>query len=319
MLREAMGRGATIDAAINDAAKALGVDVADCSIEIVETPKRSLFGKNRDAVVKAVTELESEQTQASKILEQEIKEDKKTDSKPNPAAKAPRSGSSAEGRRSEKKPRVKSSAENVLAKIEVAKAYLRGILDSMGLNEVELVVEEDEEGAKITFTGEKIAVLIGHHGETLDALQYLVTLTCNRVDNDYCRITLDCGDYRDKREETLKSLAARIAAKVKKTGRSQTLEPMNPYERRIIHAVVSDIDGVFSKSNGEEPNRRVVILSETPSSGGYNKNRRSSGGNGGKQPYKPYVHQPERTMEDILKNDFKEKEESAELYSKIEF
>ena len=109
---------------------------------------------------------------------------------------------------------------------------------------------------------------------------------------------------------------------------------MNPYERRIIHSVVSETPGVFSKSKGEEPNRRVVILSENPTRR-YNNNRGprkgGNGGNGGNRPNnnrggnrnggarKPYVHKPERTMEDILKNDFREKEKSAELYSKIEF
>lgn len=157
--------------------------------------------------------------------------------------------------------------------------------------------------------------MIGHHGENLDALQYLVALACNRIDGEYYRITLDCGNYREKREETLRALATRIAAKVKKTGRSQLLEPMNPYERRIIHSVVSDIEGVYSKSKGEEPNRRVVILSETPAkNGGYNRNR------GRREDYrKPYAPQKrERTMEEILKSDIREREEKAQLYSKIE-
>lgn len=292
MIREATGRGATIDEAIDAAAKALGVDVADCSVEILETPKRSLFGKNRDAVVKATIEAEGE------IEAKPVK-----DTKPK-SADTPQ-----------------QAKGDVAKKIEVAQAYLRDILDGMGLNSVEMTVEQTSEGAKIDFEGDGMAVLIGHHGDTLDALQYLVALTCNRIDNEYCRITLDCGNYRSKREETLKGLAGRIASKVKKTGRSQTLEPMNPYERRIIHAVVSEIDGVFSKSNGEEPNRRVVILSETPAKSGYSNNNKYSGGKqqrGGKQPYKPYVHKPEPTMEEILKSDFKEKEKNAELYSKIE-
>jgi len=184
----------------------------------------------------------------------------------------------------------------------------------MKLDSIEMKVEEKEDGAVITFDGEGMAVLIGHHGETLDSLQYLVALTCNRVEGEYYRITLDCGNYREKREITLQGLAQRIADKVKKTGRSQLLEPMNPYERRIIHAVVSDIEGVYSKSKGDEPNRRVVILSDKPARPPFRKNTNT------KEDFnkKPYVHKPERTMEEILKNDFKEKEEKADLYSKIE-
>lgn len=209
---------------------------------------------------------------------------------------------------------VVSSASSSVDRIEVAKKYLRDILDAMELTDVKITAEEKEDGVVITFDGDGVAVLIGHHGDTLDSLQYLVALACNRAGGDYFRITLDCGNYREKREETLKALAAKIANKVKKSGRSQLLEPMNPYERRIIHAVVSEIPGVFSKSKGEEPNRRVVILSENPQRG------RNNGRNGGRRDNyrKPYVHKPERTMEDILKSDIKEKEDKAELYSKIE-
>ena len=106
---------------------------------------------------------------------------------------------------------------------------------------------------------------------------------------------------------------------MKKSGRPQLLEPMNPYERRIIHSVVSEIQGVYSKSKGEEPNRRVVILSEVNPRANYRNRgpRRGQGGTNGAK--KPYARKPERTMEDILKDDFREKEKSAELYSKIEF
>lgn len=272
MMKEVIAKAASVEEAIQKAVEEIGVSRDKCEIEIIETPKKSLFGKLKgEAVVKATAE----------IIEKE----------------------------------VSNVVESSNKKLEIAKKYLSDILLAMGLDEVKMDVKENEDGAVITFDGEGMAVLIGHHGETLDALQYLVALTCNRVDGEYYRITLDCGNYREKRESTLQGLAQRIAQKVKKTGRSQLLEPMNPYERRIIHAVVSDIEGVFSKSKGDEPNRRVVIMSENPVKGNFNKNsaRRDDA------PRKPYVHKAERTMEDILKNDFKDKEASAELYSKIEF
>lgn len=113
----------------------------------------------------------------------------------------------------------------------------------------------------MTLTGDGLGVLIGRRGETLDALQYLSGLVANRMEGEYFRITIDSGNYREKRERTLELLAKKLSSQVLKNGRSMTLEPMNPYERRIIHATVQNIDGVSSSSIGEEPNRRVVISS----------------------------------------------------------
>lgn len=289
MTREAIAKGATVDEAMIKAATELGAAQADCTFEVLEAPKKSLFGKNKEAVVKATIEVEE-------IVA---------------------ANSSISGKNSNK--------------LAIATEYLQDILNAMGLAAISMEVVEKEDGAVITFNGDGMAALIGHHGETLDALQYLIALTCNRIDGDYYRITLDCGNYREKREVTLQGLATRIAGKVKKTGRSQLLEPMNPYERRIIHAIVSDIEGVYSKSKGEEPNRRVVILSETPAKVVFNKNtnKKEDFQNNTKRTYnnnrrddykdrKPYVHKPERTMEEILKEDFKNKEKSAELYSKVD-
>ncbi|MEG0692526.1 MAG: RNA-binding cell elongation regulator Jag/EloR [Oscillospiraceae bacterium] len=281
MIREAIAKAATVDEAMEKAAVELGATQAECQFEVLETPRKSLFGKNKEAVVKATIE----------VIEPVIE---------NVA--------------------VASLNSN---KLFIATAYLQDILNAMGLSTISMEIVDKEDGAVITFSGEGMAALIGHHGETLDALQYLIALTCNRVDGDYYRITLDCGNYREKREVTLQGLATRIAGKVKKTGRSQLLEPMNPYERRIIHAIVSDIEGVYSKSKGEEPNRRVVILSETPAKVTFNKNtNRKEDFNKNRREdlkdRKPYVHKPERTMEEILKEDFKQKEKSAELYSKVE-
>ena len=129
--------------------------------------------------------------------------------------------------------------------------------------EVTAKVEENN-NAVITLSGEGLGVIIGRRGETLDALQYLTGLVANRADGDYMRVTIDSGNYREKREKTLETLAKKLANNAVKTGRSSTLEPMNPYERRIIHAAVSQVEGALSTSVGEEPNRRVVISSANP-------------------------------------------------------
>lgn len=273
MQNEVIARGATVEEAMQKAILELGVPEGKYQTEIIEAPKKGLFGKLKgEAVVKAFV--------------------------------------------------IASTTTQTLGsctKLEIATKYLREIIDAMGLVDVTFDIKETNDGATITFNGEGIAVLIGHHGETLDALQYLIALTCNRIDGDYYRITLDCGDYREKREQTLVYLAKRIAEKTKKTGKSQFLEPMNPYERRIIHSVVSDLEGVTSKSRGEEPNRKVVIMctsTKPPVTFRQNTNRKEDALNV-KKPYVPY--KKERSMEDILKNDFKDKEEGAELYSKFEF
>ena len=149
-------------------------------------------------------------------------------------------------------------------KLVVAKIYLLDLLEKMGVVNATLQVEEKDNAAMITIDGENLGTIIGRRGETLDALQYLTSLVCNRSKGEYYKISLDCCGYREKREETLKALANRIAKQVLKSGRNSVLEPMNPYERRIIHAVISEIEGVSSKSIGEDPNRKVVVMSDNP-------------------------------------------------------
>lgn len=150
-------------------------------------------------------------------------------------------------------------------KAQIAVTYIKDILTEIGLPNVEVTAKmEENNNAVITLSGEGLGVIIGRRGETLDALQYLTGLVANRADGEYMRVTIDSGNYREKREKTLETLAKKLANNAVKTGRSSTLEPMNPYERRIIHAAVSQVEGALSTSVGEEPNRRVVISSANP-------------------------------------------------------
>lgn len=153
--------------------------------------------------------------------------------------------------------KVRVYIENTPA--DAAKEYLENILKHMGLLTVDINVNENESGAELSLCGDDIGFIIGHHGETLDALQYLAGLVANHIDNEYYRITLDIGNYRQKRKETLEILGKKIASKVVRTGRNSSLEPMNPYERRIIHTVVQTVEGAKSWSEGENLNRHVVI------------------------------------------------------------
>ena len=153
----------------------------------------------------------------------------------------------------------------ILKPLEAARAFVETLLRDLGI-EGEISVHDDGDGeALITITGEGVSALIGHHGDTMEAFQYLVNLAANKKDDEgrqYTRINIDIENYREKREETLRKLAAKVAAKVKKSGKNIALEPMNAYERRIIHAEIQKIDGVSTNSVGIEGNRRVIVFPE---------------------------------------------------------
>ena len=150
--------------------------------------------------------------------------------------------------------------------IDLAVAFVETTLKNMNI-EAEIVVSDTELGKKIDVRGEDAGVLIGHHGETLDSFQHLANLAANRTENKKApvpKISVDIESYRAKREETLRALARRMAHRVVKYKRSVMLEPMNPYERRIIHAELQSFAGVNTNSIGSESNRKVVIyLDET--------------------------------------------------------
>lgn len=141
----------------------------------------------------------------------------------------------------------------------VAADYLKSIMLGMGVSDVEVEIRKQEGGALLYVTGSNVGFAIGHRGETLDALQYLAGLVANHVGGSYFRITIDIGGYREKRYATLESLGKKMAEKSLRTGRNIPLEPMNPYERRIIHTAVQTVEGVKSWSEGEDMLRHIVI------------------------------------------------------------
>ncbi|MBK1810841.1 protein jag [Clostridium sp. YIM B02505] len=140
-----------------------------------------------------------------------------------------------------------------------AKTFLRSVLDSMDIK-AEIRIKEEDNVLNINLLGPKMGVIIGYRGETLDSLQYLISLVVNKGhDIPYKRVVLDTENYRIKREETLKRLADKTAYKVRKSGRPFKLEPMNPYERRVIHSALQGNQTVYTYSEGEEPYRRIVV------------------------------------------------------------
>lgn len=172
----------------------------------------------------------------------------------------------------------------VLAKVKVscettgedkAVEFVKTLLGNMEIQADVEVRDTDDGGRRIVIVGEDAGMLIGHHGETLDALQYLVNLTANRAEgeekNGRPRLSVDIENYREKREDALRSLARRMAGRVRRSGRAMSLEPMNPYERRIIHSEVQKIDGVTTYSVGQDDDRKIVISPEDKVKTGHRK------------------------------------------------
>ena len=149
-------------------------------------------------------------------------------------------------------------------KVKAAVEYLQEVIAKMGVENVTFSAVQKGEATIIRLDGEHLGALIGRRGETMESLSYLASLVANRLEGDYIKLGLDVAGYRDKRENDLTVLAQRIGNKVRKTGRSFAMEPMNPYERRIIHSAISKMEGVRSESKGEGRDRRVVIYSTAP-------------------------------------------------------
>lgn len=197
--------------------------------------------------------------------------------------------------------------------IECCRNYLTKIMDKMGID-AEINIAQSDNAFFIDIDSKGSGAVIGRRGETLDALQYLTSLVANKFEGEYKRITLNSCGYREKREETLIQLANKIGNKALKTGRATTLEPMNPYERRIIHSAVAKIEGVNSKSVGEEPYRKVVISPEHPKKNGGGKN----GGYKKRKSDGPRSLDLKTSFEKDYKKPKPEDNINAGLYGKIE-
>lgn len=281
MIKEAIGIAATIDEARKIATQNLNAPIdADVKVEIVSMPKKKVLGLfgGADAKVKAFYDDGVEEPKKAPEKKQESKKEApKKENKPAPKKEEVK----------EKAPEIDLSG--IEAKETDATKYLKSILVGMGFEDANVTVKETGEDLFFEITcSEDYGNIIGRRGETLDALQYLTRLYVNRADKEGKRVALNVGDYRKRREETLKALAKRQAQRAIKYRRSCVLEPMNPYERRIIHTAVQEIEGVSSHSVGEGENRRVVIVSDNCDNqkrGGYSRDRRSN--NGGRRERRP--------------------------------
>ena len=275
----------TLDDAITEALVQLGVTSDRLEYDVIEKGSAGFLGIGmKQAVIRAWRKEEPQEETVDEIAEEFIKEavpsditldikEEKEPRKPKKENREPKKAHQKQVRKetkkeyrkenkSEEKPEIKRETE--LARVEDATVaecenFLRSVLHAMHM-EVELHSEVDEEGAlAIEMKGDNMGILIGKRGQTLDSLQYLTNRVANKMQAGYVRVKLDTEDYRRRRKETLENLAKNIAHKVKRTRKPITLEPMNPYERRIIHSALQGDKNVTTHSEGEEPYRRVVV------------------------------------------------------------
>ena len=282
MIRKQEATGKTVDEARAKACALLGVQADDLNVscEVLEMPQKTGFLGLKLTPAKVCVSVEEPDAPAAPAVE-EKKAPVQEKAAPAPAVEAPAAPAEPEAKAEEAAaPAVEAAAvqqpaaeeeeteepinieEN--AKVKAAVDYLREVIALMGVENVSFSAVQKGEATIIRLDGEKLGALIGRRGETMESLSYLASLVANRLEGDYIKLGLDVAGYRDKRESDLTALAQRIGAKVRKTGRSFAMEPMNPYERRIIHSAIGKMEGVRSESKGEGRDRRVVIYSTAP-------------------------------------------------------
>ena len=285
MIRTQEATGKTVDEARINACALLGVEKDDINVsyEVLEMPQKTGFLGLKLTPAKVCVSVEEPDAPAAAPAEPVVEKktpvqeavkaapvaeepaavaeqpEAKAEEPAAPAAEAAAEQPAAE----EEEPEVPIVIEEN-AKVKAAVDYLREVIALMGVENVTFSAVQKGEATIIRLDGEKLGALIGRRGETMESLSYLASLVANRLEGDYIKLGLDVAGYRDKRESDLTALAQRIGAKVRKTGRSFAMEPMNPYERRIIHSAIGKMEGVRSESKGEGRDRRVVIYSTAP-------------------------------------------------------
>ena len=319
MIKEAIGTANTVDEAKAAAMLELGLsDFDDFTVEVLQTPTKKILGlfggspaKVKISVSVPDPKPEKKQVKNDKVeKKQEKKPEKKQDKKPEKKAEPKKQAEKAPVKEEVKAEESVLTETNLYGKTA---EYIETIVKSLGMTECTITEKSnDEEIAFELDCGDDYGIIIGKRGETLDAIQYLARMVANKGNSSYKRVSINVGNYRAKREETLRILARKTATKAVRQGRNISLEPMNPYERRIIHTAVQEVEGATSHSVGSNLDRRVVI---TPVEGAKNNggNRGRNNRNGGrrerKEAYKPEISPDRAPMSDI---------DGSSLYGKVE-
>ena len=251
MLKWIEATGRTEDAAVQNALAELGLDRDSVSVEVLERARSGFLGfGSSPAKVKVTYEVPDEEpvVKAAPAAEEAV----------IPAAPVEEETPAPAAEEASPAPQPVVNAKGVDLEDRI-RAFLSGLLDHMGVEAEINISPKTENGVLVTLEGPKLGALIGHRGETLDAIQQLTNYAVNRGRTHRVRIHIDAENYRSKREESLKRLANKVAAKVVKYRRNITLEPMNAYERHVIHETLQDYPDVITYSTGTEPNRRTVV------------------------------------------------------------
>ena len=264
MIRTQEATGKTVDEARAKACALLGVQADDLNVsyEVLEMPQKTGFLGLKTTPAKVRVSVEEPDAPAAPVMEEKAEPEVEPVVEETPAEE-PKAEEPAAPAAEGEEPEVPINIEEN-AKVKAAVDYLKEVIALMGVENVTFSAVQKGEATIIRLDGEKLGALIGRRGETMESLSYLASLVANRLEGDYIKLGLDVAGYRDKRESDLTALAQRIGAKVRKTGRSFAMEPMNPYERRIIHSAIGKMEGVRSESKGEGRDRRVVIYSTAP-------------------------------------------------------
>lgn len=267
----------TVDDAITEALIQLGVTSDKLDYEVIEKGSAGFLGIGmKQAVIKARKKEEPKEEPVAEEVKEEpkkeiVKEHKESKKEHKKEFKKEKAEEIKEEKAEVKEPEQKKESE--LAKVNdetvaVCVKFVSDVLNAMGMKDAKVTSKIDEEGAlSIDVEGSNMGILIGKRGQTLDSLQYLTNRVANKMQEGYVRVKLDTEDYRRRRKETLENLAKNIASKVKRTRRAVSLEPMNPYERRIIHSALQGDKFVSTKSEGEEPFRHVVVYLDREKAG----------------------------------------------------
>lgn len=295
MIKEEIGTGATVEEAKASALLKLGISEYDeFTVEVLQNPTKKILGLfgGSPAKVKVSAQIpekkqDNKNKQENRKPQKKVQQDRKTENKKSAPVKA--------------EPAAEPAPEKTELPLEKTNNYtetanyIKSMVLALGMEKCEVTEMSNEEEIYFELDcGDDYGIIIGKRGETLDALQYLARMVANKGRQSYKRVSINVGNYRAKREETLKSLAHKTALRAVRQGRSISLEPMNPYERRVIHTAVQDIEGATSHSVGSDLDRRVVIA---PVDGGrtgggrrngYNRDGRRDRG-GRREAYKPEV------------------------------
>ncbi|MBR0081283.1 MAG: protein jag [Clostridia bacterium] len=255
--------GRNVDEAIFHGLVEMGLSIDQVTTEIIQKETKGIFGLGAKNAVVRLTEREVPVEPVFETVPKPEPRPKRSERSERPRSDERRGGKKKQDGEPRKKEKPEAPAieyDPELAETNEAAQFLRDLLKAMQI-EATVQAAETDDGLRLNILSETDGLLIGRRGETLDAIQYLVSLYWNkdRKENAYRRVTVDTENYRARREETLRKLARRTAVRVAKTGRAVTMEPMNPYERRILHSSLQSFRGVTTYSEGEEPNRAVVI------------------------------------------------------------